>query len=102
MEFALRKARFCFAARAYARGEVAALEALLRAVLDAESTEEGDEDIRALMDLLQAARGGAHEAAGGGAAAEAETAPAGPAGSVALGRRAALPGLPAVRRDLPH
>ena len=102
MEFALRKARFCFAARAYARGEVAALEALLRAVLDAESTEEGDEDIRALMDLLQAARGGAPIVGMAGAAAQAVTAPARPAGAPASGRHPHPPGLSVVRPHLPQ
>ena len=66
VEFGMRKARFSLAARTHPEGVVAALEARLHAVLDVE-TEEADEDVRALMELLTAARGGgAREAVAGG------------------------------------
>ena len=57
VEFGMRKARFSLAARAHPEGVVAALEARLHAVLDV-VTEEADEDVRALMELLTLARGG--------------------------------------------
>ena len=68
MEHAMRKARFAVAARSHPEGVAAALEARLHAVLDVESGE-ADLDVRALMELLQAARGGgsAREVVAGGA-----------------------------------
>ncbi|CAK0840013.1 unnamed protein product, partial [Prorocentrum cordatum] len=106
VEFGMRKARFLVEARAHGEGVAAALEAKLHAVLDVE-TDDADEDVRALMDLLAVARGGgsARDAVAGGAPARPPRGhPPSPRGHPPTGVGAAPagpPAFPAFGEDLP-
>ncbi|CAK0835569.1 unnamed protein product [Prorocentrum cordatum] len=103
VEFGMRKARFLVEARAHGEGVAAALEAKLHAVLDVE-TDDADEDVRALMDLLAVVRGGgsARDAVAGGAPARPPQDRAPPAGPAGVGvAPAGPPAFPAFGEDLP-
>ncbi|CAK0865466.1 unnamed protein product, partial [Prorocentrum cordatum] len=102
VEFGMRKARFLVEARAHCEGVVAALEARLHSVLDVE-TDDADEDVRALMDLLAVARGGgsARDAVAGGVSARPPQDRAPPAGPAGVGAAPATPAFPLFGEDLP-